>query len=70
MIRMRPGTTTWHAVTDGRWRATFSADTGEAVELFDLTADPDEATNRVDDAAAADETARLAGVLAATVAAA
>ena len=67
MIRMRPGTTTWHAVTDGRWRATFSADTGEAVELFDLATDPDEATNRVGDAAAADDTERLADLLASTV---
>jgi arylsulfatase len=70
MIRMRPGLTTWHAVTDGEWRATFSADTGDAVELFDLVSDPDEAANRVSDPAAADELARMAALLAATLEAA
>ncbi len=70
MIRMRPDLTTWHAITDGRRRATFSADTGEAVELFDLVDDPDEATNRVSDPAAADELAHMADLLAATLAAA
>ncbi|MEM7091655.1 MAG: sulfatase-like hydrolase/transferase [Actinomycetota bacterium] len=45
MIRMRPGMPTWQAVTDGRWRATFNADDGEASELFDLAEDADEATN-------------------------
>ncbi|MCP5025218.1 MAG: sulfatase-like hydrolase/transferase, partial [Actinomycetia bacterium] len=45
MIQMRPGMPTWHAVTDGRGRLTFNADTGETVELFDLESDPDEATN-------------------------
>ena len=42
MIRMRPGLPTWHAITDGHWRATINADTGEAVELFDLDSDHDE----------------------------
>ncbi len=67
MIRMRPDLTTWQAVTNGRWRATFSADTGVAVELFDLVADPDEATNRVDDPGAADDLARMADLLASTL---
>lgn len=49
MIRKRPGTPTWQAITDDRWRATINADTGAASELFDLDADPDEATNLVDD---------------------
>ena len=68
MIRMRPGTTTWQAITDGRWRATFSADNGDAVELFDLAGDPDEATNRVDDPSAADALGALRDALASTVA--
>jgi len=42
MIRMRPDLTTWHAITNGDWRATINADTREASELFDLAADPDE----------------------------
>ena len=54
MIRMRPGTPTWQAITDGQWRATFNADTGEASELFDLGADPDEATNLVGEPAASE----------------
>ena len=70
MIRMRPDLTTWHAITDGRLRATFSADTGEPVELFDLGSDPDEATNRVGDPAAADELAHMAALLATTLEAA
>ncbi|MCP4961123.1 MAG: sulfatase-like hydrolase/transferase [Actinomycetia bacterium] len=45
MIRMRPTMPTWIAVTDGRHRLTFDADTGEAAELFDLESDPDETTN-------------------------
>lgn len=52
MIRMRPGTPTWQAVTDGRWRATINADDGEASELFDLDDDPGEATNLVADTGA------------------
>ena len=42
------------AITDGQWRATFNADTGEASELFDLGADPDEATNLVGEPAASE----------------
>ncbi len=71
MIRMRPGLPTWQAVTDGQWRATFNADTGEASELFDLTADPDEAVNRIVDGNAGDDAtdalAHLADGLAETV---
>lgn len=52
MIRMRPGSPTWHAITDGRWRATINADTGEPSEVFDLDADPDEDRNLVGDARA------------------
>jgi len=48
MIRLRPELTTWVAVTDGSYRLTFDRATGEAAELFDLTTDPDEATNIVD----------------------
>ena len=51
MIRMRPGRPTWQAITDGRWRATFNANDGEASELFDLESDPDEAANLVGQAA-------------------
>lgn len=51
MIRLRANLPTWTAVTDGRHRLTFDPETGEAVELFDLESDPDEATNLVDDAA-------------------
>jgi arylsulfatase A-like enzyme len=47
MIRLRAGTPTWTAVTDGRHRLTFDSGTGEPVELFDLDADPDEAVNLV-----------------------
>ncbi|MGI9645958.1 MAG: sulfatase family protein, partial [Ilumatobacteraceae bacterium] len=67
MIRMRPDLTTWQAITDGDWRTTFSADTGEASELFDLVADPDETANRVDDPTAADHLGRLRDQLAATL---
>jgi arylsulfatase A-like enzyme len=70
MIRMRPGLPTWQAITDGRWRATINADTGEASELFDLDADPDEATNLVGDAAPSEVLDRLTTALAATVGAA
>lgn len=49
MIRMRPDAPTWQAITDGNWRMTLDADTGEASELFDLRTDPDEATNLVGD---------------------
>ena len=64
MIRMRPDLTTWMAVTDGSWRATFSADSGEAVELFDMVTDPDEADNLVSRGAAAEQLERLSGLLA------
>ncbi len=64
MIRVRPGLPTWHAVTDGRWRATFNADTGVVSELFDLETDPDETDNRADDRAASDDLARLRHTLA------
>jgi arylsulfatase len=67
LIRMRPGLPTWQAITDGHWRATINADTGEAVELFDLDTDHDEATNLVDDAASSDELARLATALGSTI---
>ena len=40
--------TTWIAATDGDYRPTFDRDTGEAVEFFDLTSDPDQASNVVD----------------------
>jgi choline-sulfatase len=50
MIRMVPTARTWVGVTDGTWRATFDNDSGELVELFDLESDPDEATNRWQDA--------------------
>lgn len=42
MIRLHPQAPTWHAVTDGRWRAPLCANDGVAVELFDLGADPEE----------------------------
>lgn len=45
MIRLLPSLPTWVGVTDGAWRATFDHDSGDLVELFDLQADPDEATN-------------------------
>jgi arylsulfatase A-like enzyme len=67
MIRLRPGLPTWHAITDGRWRATVDAATGEASELFDLVADPDEVTNRVVDPSVGDELARLRDQLASAV---
>ena len=67
MIRMRPGLPTWQAITDGQWRATLNADTGEASELFDLVADPDEATNRAGDPSAGDELVRLRDLLASTL---
>ena len=67
MIRMRPGLPTWQAITDGHWRATINADTGEASELFDLDADPDEATNLVTSAASAEALDQLTAALNATV---
>ena len=67
MIRMRPDLATWQAITDGHWRATINADTGEAVELFDLDTDHDEATNLVDDAASSNELARLTAALGSTI---
>jgi choline-sulfatase len=70
MIRMRPGLPTWQAITDGHWRATINADTGEASELFDLDTDPDEATNLVGDAASSEAVHRLTTAMAATVGAA
>ena len=41
--------------------------TGEAVELFDLDTDHDEATNLVDDAASSNELARLTAALGSTI---
>ncbi len=67
MIRMRPGTPTWQAITDGHWRATFNADTGEPSELFDLAADPDEATNLVQHRNGGETLAALDAVLTATL---
>ena len=67
MIRMRPGVPTWHAITDGRWRATINADTGEPSELFDLDTDPDENTNLVDTAGAEDVLSSLTAELATVV---
>jgi len=67
MIRMRPGSPTWQAITDGRWRATINADTGQASELFDLDTDPDEAHNLVDDPTAGDVLGHLTNALAASV---
>ena len=64
---MRPGIPTWQAITDGQWRATLNADTGEASELFDLVAAPDEATNRAGDPSAGDELVRLRDLLASTL---
>ena len=55
MIRMRPGLPTWHAISNGNWRATINADTGEANELFDLVTDANETTNRVGDLSVDDE---------------
>lgn len=69
MIRMRPGTPTWQAITDGRWRLTIDADTGEPSEVFDLETDPDEATNLLGDARADEPTGALTTVLAATLSA-
>jgi arylsulfatase A-like enzyme len=70
MIRLRPDLPTWQAVTDGRWRATVNADTGEASELFDLEADPDEARNRAGDPDAGDVLGDLTEALAVTIGAA
>jgi len=67
MIRIRPDLPTWQAITDGHWRATINADTGEASELFDLDTDPDEATNLVGDAASGEALDRLTTAVAATV---
>ena len=67
MIRMRPGRPTWQAVTDGRWRATNNADTGDARELFDLIADPDEAHNLVTDTASGEVLDELAAALTSTI---
>ena len=67
MIRMRPGVPAWHAITDGRWRATINADTGEPSELFDLDTDPDENTNLVDTAGAEDVLSSLTAELATVV---
>jgi len=67
MIRMRPGLPTWQAVTDGHWRATINADTGDASELFDLDADPDEATNLVGHATSGDLLGRLTTAVRSTI---
>ena len=58
---------TWHAITDGHWRATINADTGEASELFDLDTDHDEATNLVGDAASGDALTRLTAAVTSTI---
>lgn len=63
MIRLHPEAPIWHAVTDGRWRATICANDGVAAELFDLDADPEESTNRVADPTARDVLVYLAGLL-------
>ncbi|MGB1505876.1 MAG: hypothetical protein ACPHDT_10380, partial [Acidimicrobiales bacterium] len=55
------------AITDGHWRATFNADTGEPSELFDLAADPDEATNLVQHRNGGETLAALDAVLTATL---
>ena len=67
MIRMRPGSPTWQAITDGQWRVTINADTGEPSEVFDLSSDPDEATNLVGDERAAEPLEALTTVLATTI---
>jgi len=67
MIRMRPGTPTWQAITDGQWRATINTDTGEASELFDLASDPDETRNLAADSAASEVLDHLADELVATI---
>jgi arylsulfatase len=67
MIRMRPEAPTWQAITDGRWRATVNADTGEASELFDLDCDPSEATNLVDDPTSSTQLERLTAALGPTI---
>ena len=66
MIRMRPGSPTWQAITDGRWRVTINADTGEPSEVFDLASDPDEATNLVGDGRAGEPLEALTTALATT----
>jgi len=55
MIRIRPGLPTWYAISNGNWRATINADTGEVSELFNLVTDANETTNRVGDLAVDDE---------------
>jgi len=67
MIRMRPGLPTWHAITDGHWRATINAATGEAVELFDLDSDHDEDTNLVEDPASSDALTQLIDAIEPTI---
>ena len=59
MIRIRPGRPTWSAITDGQWRATINADTGEASELFDLVNDHDESFNLVGGASVGAELTHL-----------
>ncbi len=67
MIRMRPDLPTWHAITDGHWRATINSGTGEASELFNLDDDPDEATNVVMNTAFTDVLQHLTAALKDTV---
>ncbi len=67
MIRMRPGLPTWQAVTDGQWRGTINADTGEACELFDLGVDPDEANNLATDGESRERLHGLVSALASTI---
>jgi arylsulfatase len=67
MIRMRPGLPTWHAISNGNWRATINADTGEVSELFDLVTDANETTNRVGDLSVDDELYLLRNQLTSTL---
>ena len=59
-IQLAPGLPTWCAVTDGRWRLTLHAETGDVSELFDLATDPDEDVNLAGLAEHAETEARLA----------
>ena len=59
MIRLRPGLPTWIAVSDGNHRLTYDRDSGECVELFDITADPQENENLVESDLLASDRERL-----------
>jgi choline-sulfatase len=67
MIRMRPRLPTWHAISNGNWRATINADTGEVSELFDLVTNANETTNRVGDLNIDDELDLLRNQLTSTL---